>query len=65
MIQNDEQLVNTLRKLDLLQKHIAESRTESESEEQELSLEAMEHLATQLQEEIVRYKSGMKLKNAG
>lgn len=65
MIQNEEQLANTQRKLSLLEDHIAESRADEISEEAELSIEAMEHMARQLREEIVRYRSGAKLKNAG
>jgi hypothetical protein len=66
MIENDAQLANTLRKLQLLEEHIAQSRRqEADSPEQDQSLEALEDMARQLKEEMVRYRSRMKLKSAG
>jgi hypothetical protein len=55
-------LANTEHKLRLLQEHLAQSRRESESPEQDQSTEALEDMARQLKEEIVRYHSAKKLK---
>jgi len=65
MIKNDTQLSNTLRKLELLEKHIAESLRQPQSPEQEESIESLQSLARQLKEEIVRYRSSQKLRHAG
>ena len=64
MIENDRQLANTERKLRLLEERLAEARTEPESPEQEESVEALEGVARQLKEEMVRYRSARKLKDA-
>jgi hypothetical protein len=63
MIENDRQLANTEHKLRLLEEHLALSRREPESPEQDESVEALEDMARQLKEEIVRYHSAKKLKN--
>lgn len=64
MIENDTQFANTLRKLELLERQIAESRQRPGSPEQEQSTESLESLARQLKEEIIRYRSAKKLKRA-
>jgi hypothetical protein len=65
MIENDRQLANTEQKLRLLEERLAEARREPESPEQEESIEALEDMARQLKEEMVRYRSAKKLKSAG
>jgi hypothetical protein len=64
MIENDTQLSNTLHKLELLRQRIAESRREALTPERTESVESLELLARQLNEEIVRYRSAKKLNRA-
>ncbi len=64
MIRNDTQLTNTLRKLELLEERIADSRRSARTSEQEESVESLESVARQLKEEIVRYRSAKKLRKA-
>jgi hypothetical protein len=65
MIDNDNQLANTVRKLQLLEEQIAGSMREPQSPERDVSVRSLETLARQLKEEIVRYRSKVKLRDAG
>jgi hypothetical protein len=59
-IHSDNQLVNTERKLSLLQQWIAEARSRPESPENAESLRSLVQMANQLREEIVLYRSQRK-----
>lgn len=65
MIENDAQLDNTLRKLRLLEEQIETSRAGASTPEQEVSVRSLESLARQMKEEVVRYRSKVKLRDAG
>lgn len=64
MIENEFQLVNTQRKLALLEDHIAKRRAAFDygpvSDADELSLRSLTQTANQLKEEILRYEAKRK-----
>jgi hypothetical protein len=65
MIENEKQLENTVRKLALLEEQIASSMREPQTPERDVSVRSLESLVRQMKEEIVRYRSKVKLRDAG
>lgn len=65
MIKTDRQLANTRSKLQQLREQIAKAHARPATPERDVSIGSLESLARQLEEEIVRYRSHVKLKNAG
>jgi hypothetical protein len=65
MIENENQLANTVRKLALLEEQIAASLREPQTPERDVSVQSLQSLARQMNEEIVRYRSKVKLRDAG
>jgi hypothetical protein len=65
MIEDEKQLATTVRKLALLEEQIAASKREPQTAERDVSVRSLESLARQMNEEIVRYRSKVKLRDAG
>ena len=59
-IENDEQLDNTRRKLDLLDKQIDIARARPHTDANVASLRSLVQTANQMREEIVRYRGRQK-----
>ncbi|MCC7292541.1 MAG: hypothetical protein IT449_10825 [Phycisphaerales bacterium] len=58
MLQSDRELVNTKRKLRLLEEGFEEARADTEDEHlRTLEMESLRRLINQLKEEIARYES--------
>ncbi|HZL34069.1 MAG TPA: hypothetical protein VFC78_02090 [Tepidisphaeraceae bacterium] len=56
-IDNEAQLQNTLHKLDLVGRQIQKAKARATSAETEESITSLVHMANQLREEIIRYRS--------
>jgi hypothetical protein len=60
MLENDQQLANTRRKLALLTEQIARAEAREDTPGNRESIRALVSMANQLREEIVRYESRRK-----
>jgi len=58
-LKNDQELVNTKRKLQLLEKRYEDARADEDEDEhlRALSMESLKRLINQLKEEIARYEA--------
>jgi len=65
LIKSETQVANTEYKLRLNQEQILKAKLRPESPERDQSIEALVQTAREMTEEIIRYKSSKKLKNAG
>ena len=65
MIESDTQLINTQEKLRALEEHIEKAKQRPETPGKSDSIASLHRMAKQLKEEIVRYRSSKKLRNAG
>jgi len=59
-LENDQQLLNTQRKLALLDEQIAKARSRPPTPNNLESLQSLAQTANQLREEIIRYQSQQK-----
>jgi len=59
-LENDRQLLNTERKLRLVENQIAGARARPASPENDESMASLTSMANQLREEIIRYRSRQK-----
>jgi len=65
LLKSETQVANTEYKLRLIQEQIRKAKLRPESPERDQSIEALVQTAREMTEEIIRYKSSRKLKNAG
>jgi hypothetical protein len=63
-LKNDQQLVNTERKLALLEEHIERAKSRPATPANRESMRSLVQTANQLREEIIRYRSQQKRRAA-
>ena len=65
MLKSEKQVANTEYKLRLIEEQIRKAKLRPQSPERDQSIDALVQTAREMTEEIIRYKSSRKLKNAG
>jgi len=65
LLKSETQVANTEFKLRLIEEQIRKAKLRPQSPERDQSIDALVQTAREMTEEIIRYKSSRKLKNAG